>query len=282
MSARKPVVAGQFYLANTEELKDQIKSCFLSEFGPGKLPEKDRTKKIVGAIAPHAGYQFSGPGAAFTYKEIAETKIPDTYLLLGPNHMGYHSSISVEDWETPLGTAKNDSEFGKTLAKNSKLEINEKAHSTEHSIEVQIPFLQFTAKEFKISPVMISHDLSYQEIAEAIRKTAEQLKRNIIVIASSDFTHYGPDYGYEPFKTNVKKNLYELDKGAIELIKKLSTEKYLDYVAEKQATICGQLPIAVLMDSVKPKKAELLKYYTSGDILGDYTNAVGYASIIFR
>lgn len=281
MTARNPVVAGQFYPKDPEELKKEIEKCFVSEFGPGGLPKKARTKQILGAIAPHAGYPFSGPAAAFSYKEIAESKMPHTYVIIGPSHMGYPSSVSLEDWKTPLGTAKNDNEFGKALVENSRIKINEEAHSTEHSIEVQIPFLQFTTDKFKFCPVMASHDLSYKEIAEAIKMAAEQLKRKIIVIASSDFTHYGSAYGYFPFTENIKKNMYKLDNGAIELIKKLNTEKYLDYVEKKQATICGQLPIAILMETIKAKKAELLKYYTSGDVVGEYTSAVGYASIIF-
>ncbi|MBN2112399.1 AmmeMemoRadiSam system protein B, partial [Candidatus Woesearchaeota archaeon] len=199
-------------------------------------------------------------------------------------HMGYPSSVSIADWQTPLGIAKNDSEFGKKLAENSGIEINEESHAEEHSIEVQIPFLQFTCAKFRFSPVMISHDLSFKEAAESIRKTAEQLKREIVVVASSDFTHYGPAYGYVPFTKDAKKNMYALDNGAIELIKKLDSGKYMDYVNSKQATICGQMPIAVLLETIraKAKKARLMKYYTSGDVTGDYSNAVGYASIVFE
>jgi AmmeMemoRadiSam system protein B len=282
MEIRKPVVDGQFYPSDPEELKEQIKASFLSKFGPGSLPKEGRKKHTAGAIAPHAGYQFSGPGAAWVYKEIAESIIPDTYVLLGPSHSGFSSCISLQDWKTPLGTARNDSEFGKKLADNSGLSVNEEAHSKEHSIEVQLPFLQFACPEFKIVPIMISHDLGYQKIADAIRKTAEQLKRKTVVIASSDFTHYGFAYGYVPFSENIKKNMYSLDKGAIDAIKSLDAEKFISYVNEKQATICGQLPIATLMKAVDVKKAKLLSYYTSGDIIGDYSNAVGYASIVFE
>ncbi|MBN2111575.1 AmmeMemoRadiSam system protein B, partial [Candidatus Woesearchaeota archaeon] len=92
MEARKPSVAGQFYPQESEELREQIKGCFLSEFGPGRLPKKSRNGKVLGAVAPHAGYQFSGPCAVFTYMALAESKIPDTYVILGPSHMGYPSS----------------------------------------------------------------------------------------------------------------------------------------------------------------------------------------------
>jgi AmmeMemoRadiSam system protein B len=290
--ARRPAVAGQFYLGEKKALKEQIEECFMSKFGPGRLPGDTRTKVIKGVIAPHAGYPFSGPCAAFAYKEIAEAQEPDLYVVLGPSHSGSESCISAEDWETPLGIAKNDKEFGQVLVDNSKIVVNEEAHDMEHSIEVQLPFLQFvnqinnkTSKEnkdFKFLPLMVSHNISYNEIAKAIQKTAEQLKRHIIIIASSDLTHYGLNYGYIPFQDNVKENMHKLDKGAIDRILDLDATGFIEYCRDKEATICGALPIAALISTINAKKAKLLKYYTSGDIIGDYSNAVGYASVLFE
>ena len=277
---REPVFAGQFYPAGKEELKKQIKECFLSGFGPGKLPGKKK-KQILGVISPHAGYQFSGAAAAFSYKEIAESEKADTYVILGPSHSGLPSSTSLEDWGTPFGISENDVEFCRTLGKFG-IKANEKAHSKEHSIEVQLPFLQFVYPNAKIAPVIAGHDLDFKKIASAITKTAEKLKRKIIIIASSDFTHYGPAYGYAPFSENIKENMYRLDNEAIKAVKSMDPEKFIKHIRENQATICGQMPIAVIMEALKAKKARLLKYYTSGDIMGDYTNAVGYASIVFE
>jgi len=154
--ARQPVFAGQFYYGEKKALKEQIEECFMSRFGPGSLPEDVRTKVIKGMIAPHAGYVFSGPCAAFAYKEIAEAQEPDLYIVLGTSHSGSDSCISAEDWETPLGIAKNDKEFGKSLVDNSKIVVDEEAHNMEHSIEVQIPFLQFVnpKKDFRFLPLM--------------------------------------------------------------------------------------------------------------------------------
>jgi AmmeMemoRadiSam system protein B len=279
---RKPIVAGQFYAGEKKALKKQIKECFMSKFGPGKLPDDVRTKVIKGAIIPHAGYPFSGPCAAFAYKEIAEAQEPDLYVIFGTDHSGSGSCISLENWETPLGIAQNDSEFGRALMKNCSIKADEEAHSAEHSIEVQIPFLQFTASKFKFLPVMAGHDLSYSAIASAIQKTAEQLKKHVIFIASSDFTHYGYNYGYIPFQENIKENMYKLDKGAIGKILKLDAKGFIDYCRDKDATICGALPIAAIISTITSKRARLLKYYTSGDITGDYGNSVGYASILFE
>jgi AmmeMemoRadiSam system protein B len=278
---REPAVAGQFYPSDAEELKKQIKQCFVSGFGPGSLPDKNKKKRIEGVIAPHAGYDFSGACAAWAYKEIAESEKPDTFVLLGLSHTSFPSCASMLDWKTPLGIAENDIEFSKKLEEKG-IPVNEEAHAEEHSIEVQIPFLQFAAGNPKIVPIIAGHDKDYKETAKAIRETAAELKRKIIVIASSDFTHFGPAYGYEPFSDNVRENMRKLDSGAIEHIKKMDSAGFLDYVNKKQATICGQMPIAALIETINAKKAKLLKYYTSGDIVEDYTNSVGYASILFE
>lgn len=278
---RMPAVAGQFYPSDREELKKLIRQCFVSEFGPGSLPGSSKKKSLPGAIAPHAGYQFSGPCAAWAYKEIGESDPPDTFVILGLSHSGLPSCVSLSDWKTPLGTARNDIDFSKAVEEEG-VPADEDAHSQEHSIEVQVPFLQFACPDARICPVIASHDMDYRKIAEAVKNAAKKLKRRITVIASSDFTHYGPAYGYVPFNEDIKKNIYKLDKGAIELIKKLDAIGFLDYAAQKQATICGQMPIAALLETVEAKKAKLLKYYTSGDIVGDYANAVGYASLVLE
>jgi AmmeMemoRadiSam system protein B len=283
---RKPVVAGQFYEGSSRELDKQITDCFSSKFGPGALPLKKRTKKILGIISPHAGYQFSGPCAAWAYKELAESKLPDLFILLGLSHAGHPSCISLEDWETPFGLVKNDIEFGNALIKNSNLKQNESAHQHEHSIEVQLPFLQFINKEsrdkLKISPIIASPDIKYEDLAKSIATTIKSQNKRTIIIASSDFTHFGLNYGYFPFSKDVKDNMYQLDNKAIEHIKSLNAYRFLDYIEETGATICGKYPIAVLIEICKllgAKKARLMHYYTSGDIIGDYGSAVGYGAI---
>lgn len=283
---RKPIVSGMFYADNFDELSNQINDSFHSKFGPGALPVKKRDNEIFGVIAPHAGYPFSGPGAAWAYKEIAESKFADVYIMLGLSHSGFKSCVSLEDWETPFGTVKTDTEFARVLMANSGLKHDEKAHSQEHSIEVQLPFLQFANKDclnqIRICPIIVSEDNAYEEIAQSIKKTIEQTRKKAILIASSDFTHYGVNYGYFPFSDDIKENMYRLDNGAIEHIKKLDPEGFLSYINDTGATICGRTPIAVAIASCKllgAKKAKLLNYYTSGDITKDYSSAVGYGAI---
>jgi AmmeMemoRadiSam system protein B len=285
---RKPIVAGQFYPSDFNELNNQIEESFHSKFGPGALPIKKRSKDLIGIIAPHAGYVYSGAGAAWAYKEIAESKFADLYIMLGLSHSGFGTCVSLEDWETPFGVIKTDKEFGKKLIE-SGIKQDEAAHQQEHSIEVQLPFLQFANKDYlnqlKIIPIIASPDKNYEEVAKIIAEAIKELKINVCIITSSDFTHFGFNYGYFPFKDNIKENMYNLDNGAIEHIKKLNAYKFLDYSEQTGATICGKHPIAVMLELSKllgARKARLLHYYTSGDIVEDYGSAVGYAAVVIE
>lgn len=288
---RKEIVAGQFYPADSDSLSKYIRECFEGELGPGALPLSKGRSKIFGVIAPHAGYEFSGQAAAHVYKAVAESEQPDLFVIIGVNHRGVGKDIalSLADFSTPLDLVKNDRNFAKAIIKaaNGKIDIgeDEKAHAFEHSIEVQLPFLLFIAKNPKFVPIIIAnynYDLC-KSLAEIIRDVAKHQHKKICVIASSDFTHYGYAYGFIPFSNKVKENLYKLDMGAINKIIKLDTKGFVDYA--KSTTICGAGAIAATLETCKrlgSKKAEFLKYYTSGDIIKDYSSAVGYAAIIFK
>jgi len=274
---RIPFVNGQFYKNDFIELENQIKDCFLSKFGPNELPEK-RTKKILGIITPHAGYSYSGPCAAYSYKEIAESEFKK-YIILGVNHTGYHGNklaLSYDDWQTPFGSVKNSNQ------KIDNLKADMKAHVFEHSIEVQLPFLQFVSKDklkdLRILPITVS-EIDYDYCV----KIAKEFPKDSILIISSDFTHYGPLYNYTPFSDNKRENIEKLDMEAINLILNFKTKEFLDYCKDK--TICGMYGIALGLEILKnmgATKARLLKYYTSGDVTKDYDNMVGYASIVFE
>jgi hypothetical protein len=292
---RKPIVAGQFYSADKTELDEEIKKSFKHYLGPRmpKVPLKER--KIYGCIVPHAGYIYSGACASHAYKELAELNkksFPDTFIILGPDHSGYGKaffSLTFDDFETPLGIIKNDTELGaKILQETSHLGLQEdkQAHKYEHSLEVQIPFLQFVAKivkkEFKIVPIIIS-TLEYDKLIALGSKLGELCKdKNVYIIASSDFTHYGYNYGFLPFPASeAKTRLKELDRKAINYILKLDSKAF--YEEAIKTTICGSGAIVTAIEACKKmgsKKASLLKYYTSAEISKDYSSAVGYASII--
>ena len=284
--ARRAIVAGQFYEDSFEVLNKQIEACFKHKLGPGELPAKRANSQIKGAVVPHAGYMFSGPCAAWAYKAIAESTFADAYIILGNTHSGSESCVSLEDWETPLGTVQADKVLAGKIMENTGLKANERAHAAEHSIEVQLPFLQFASKDnlkqLRIVPIMVAHGEDYRELGEAIKRAVKESGKNAAIIASSDFTHYGVNYGYVPFSENIKESLEKLDKGAIAWITKLNSYRFIDYVEEKCATICGMYAIAALIDAIAAKKARLLQYYSSGDIVGDYSSAVGYAAITFK
>lgn len=289
---RLPIAAGQFYEANPKKLREKIRWCFLSEFGPKSLP-KGNSKNHFAAIVPHAGYTYSGPAAACVYKKIGEMEEVDTFVIIGTNHSGLGPSISIFPegiWRTPLGEVEVDNELSNEIANYSKFsEFDIHAHEYEHSIEVQLPFLQFLFKKVKIVPIIFRGDDILEEakdLASAIETAARKLKRKIFVIASSDFTHYGRAYNYIPFfgsNEEIKNKVYSLDEGAIQEITNLHEMKFLRYIYNTAATICGFAPIIATIFYAKKhiEKGMLLKYYCSGDISGDYENCVGYASILF-
>lgn len=274
---RNPAFAGMFYPAHKDELKELINNCF--ENGAGK-PKKRGNKTIKAVVAPHAGYIYSGICASYAYKQISESKKPDVFIILGTGHSGCNTCLSDEDFETPLGVVKNDKEFTEALAKEG-IKVNNNAHSEEHSLEVQIPFLQTAVENPMIVPIIVGQD--YEVLAEKIVDVADKLNKTFTIIVSSDFTHYGTNYNFVPFEDNIKQNMYNLDKEAISFILKLDDEGFMVYLQKSGATICGFMPIIVMIKIcrlLKTDYATLLKYNTSGDIAGDYSNAVGYASIL--
>lgn len=285
---RKPIVAGMFYEGDKDKLDEQITECFKSKFGPSELPVSKKGKKIIGVIAPHAGYQFSGPGQAWCYKEIGEAGFADVYVILGTSHIGFpKAAVLLEDFETPFGIVKVDEGFARSLISKGAVIEDRAAHSQEHSIEVQLPFLQFVNKDsldkIRIVPIVVGSGADYEKLGKGIAATIKQLGKRVVLIVSSDFTHYGINYAYMPFSERVKENLEKLDKGAIEWIKKLDAWSFLNYIDETGATICGCHAIAGFIVACKElgaKKVRLEHYYNSGDVVGDYANAVGYASVV--
>ena len=283
---RESIVAGTFYSGKFDHLEEQIVSCFNHKFGPGDLPLKKRTKKLKAIIVPHAGYAYSGPCAAWAYKEVAEAEFPDLFIIIGPSHSGYSSAISIEDWKTPFGLIKTDKEFALKLKENSDLKVNEKVHENEHSVEVQLPFLQFVNKDnmskLRILPIVLTNDIDYKKLAKDFKKIIKEMKRKVIFIISSDFTHYGHNYAYVPFTLDVKERLKDMDEKAFEYITRLDSGGFADFINKTGATICGYLPILLLLEILEGTKGQVLLYYTSGALIGDYKNSVSYASIIFR
>jgi hypothetical protein len=273
---RLPYVAGQFYSSSESGLKEQIKDCFLSPIGPKRLPEKKEEKRdILGCIVPHAGYMYSGPVAAHVYYKLSTQIKPESIVIICPNHTGRGSGVALskDDWKTPLGVAKTDKEIVESLWKSCEiLDLDEEAHVYEHSLEVQLPFLQYIYGDFNFVPISLGiQDL---DTAREVAACLSTIKKDILVIASSDFTHYEP-----------KEEAEKKDKHAISYILNLDEKKFIQTVYENNLSICGFGPIATCIATVKKRgatKGELLKYATSGDVTGDFSQVVGYAGILFR
>ena len=279
LNLRRPAVAGSFYAGDSKSLNIQIEKCFLHKIGPGKLPSTiiKGERKIVGLISPHAGYIYSGPVAANGFYKIALDGKPDTIIILGPNHRGFGEDISIMvdgKWKTPLGELEIDTNIAESILRNSKIIRNDKkAHQYEHSIEVQLPFIQYIfGNNIKFVPIcMTRQDVNTDiEIAQSICSSV--IDKNILIIASSDFTHYEP----QEYAENI-------DKQAIDAILEFNPKKLYDIIYQQRLTMCGPGPITVMLiacETLGAKKAELLKYATSGDISGMYEQVVGYASLI--
>ncbi len=281
---RYPVVAGYFYPNEPDELRKTIEESFLHPIGPGKLPEisSSRVKKSLGFVSPHAGYIYSGPVAAHVYYKLAEEGVPETIIILGTNHTGLGSLISVYPggkWYTPLGALKVDDELARNIVNNSKFaDLDVVAHMEEHSIEVQLPFIQYIFDDkVKIVPIVVG--LHTPEIAEDLARSiidaTISMNRDVVLIASSDFNHY------DPYEITINK-----DKKAIDRILNLDTDGFYKVIVEENITVCGPGAIMTLMEYTKQigkEKAavELLKHATSGDTNGPKDSVVGYAAIRF-
>lgn len=263
---RNPVVAGQFYPASASQLEAMIESF---------IDEQVTREETIGLILPHAGYIYSGSVAGAV---ISKIKFKDTFVIMGPNHTGRGKPLSIiteGTWKTPLGEVEIDSELGKQiLATSSHLKEDREAHQYEHSIEVQLPFLQYFKPGIRIVPIMLGYSTGavLKEIGRGIARAIIELDRGVVIIASSDMTHY------EPQESARKK-----DTRAIEAILELNEDELLARVDELNISMCGYAPTVSLISAAKElgaTGAELVKYQTSGDVTGDYSSVVGYAGII--
>jgi AmmeMemoRadiSam system protein B len=276
MKIRKSAVSGMFYAGTARELEEQIEWCYKHKLGPGAIPQVNSKglREIVAVVAPHAGYYYSGPVAAHAYKELADDGIFDTAVILGPNHTGYGYPVSLwagAGWSTPLGEVEIDKKLAQRLL-GDVIKADETAHIHEHSVEVQLPWLQHLYKKVKIVPItMLAQDI---ETARIVGRAISQAGDNLIIIASSDFTHY------EPHSVAMEK-----DGSVIEAIVSLDEEELYRRCESLNCTMCGYGPVAsaiVAAKEMKAKKASLLKYATSGDTSGDFSRVVGYGSIVIK
>jgi AmmeMemoRadiSam system protein B len=269
MNKRKAKFAGTWYPDDIKEAKKYLV----------ELPEEKKID-VISCICPHAGWVYSGKVAGEVYSKI---KPADVYILLGPNHTGFGENVAIYpegSWETPFGEVKVNSELVELITKNSEFAVKDaKAHLNEHSLEIQLPFLQLIAeKDFTIVAITIRvedyhmcQDLG-NALTSAVKEYTKKHNKKVVLVASTDMTHYEP-----------QSYAYKLDTLAIQQILELSPKKLFDTVLSYGISMCGVYPtVSVLIASklLGAKKSELIKYQTSGDVSGEYDSVVGYVGII--
>lgn len=278
MLVRKPAVAGSFYPDNPDELRKMIHDSYIHPLGPGVLPPAAGDRKGVSAcVCPHAGYEYSGPIAAHSYLWLSELRKPELVVVVAPNHYGVGSGVSTfreGAWETPFGVVPVDPDATAQIVKLTGLvDYDPESHRREHSIEVQLPFIQQLYGSFKLLPI----SLAFQDI-ETARELGRGLSKLLVgrdaaLIASSDLTHYEP--------ATVAR---EKDMALLETVLALDVEAFYDVLEKKQVTACGFGAIATVMEASRLlgfKRGELHKYANSGDTTGDNDAVVGYPSVSF-
>jgi len=269
-------LAGRWYSADAEKLREEIAGFF-------QKAEVQPIGNIIALILPHAGYQYSAQTAAFGIKSSG--KKYNRIVIIGPTHYVYMEEVlsvpRVTHYETPLGEIPLDVEFIDKLLEYSVFQSVPGVEEKEHSVQIELPLLQYCQDDFKLVPIVAGH-CSSETISRAGAILRSLVDEGTLVIASSDFVHYGPNYGYVPFKENIPEQIKKLDMGAYQFIEALDWKGFLEYRRRTGATICGYVPVAILLSMLdKSVKAELASYAISGELMGDFTNSVSYLSVIF-
>jgi len=272
-------VAGSFYPSNRSELSVTLRKCYSDSLGPGCAPPAPpRVGRIVAVVSPHAGYEYSGPVAAHSYLHVSSLRGPDLIVIVAPNHYGIGSGVATfenGEWETPLGRMRIDEKAASKLVQQSEIIMfDPEAHALEHSLEVQLPFLQ---QIYGDSVPILPISLLYQDIetAKAVASSLVEVVRDkaVVLVASSDLTHYEP--------VSVAK---EKDSALIEEILRMDLDSFYSTLERRKVTACGFGAIATVIEVSRAlglRKGELLKYATSGDTTGDNSQVVGYAALRF-
>jgi AmmeMemoRadiSam system protein B len=264
---RQPAVADRFYPGSPKLLSKTITELF------PQIQNAEKSKALA-VVSPHAGYVYSGALAAET---LCAVEIPETVIILGPNHHGQGApiSLSTETWDMPLGRVSVDKEITDQLLRNSQhITIDEIAHQHEHSLEVQVPFLQMLQKELRIVPLVLSL-ISYalcEEVALSLAKTIKASRKDLLIVASSDMSHY-----------EARRISEQKDRSALKCIERMDPYELYRTVLDNKISMCGVIPVVIAILATKSlgaKQSNLIGYTDSGYISGDTSQVVGYAGVI--
>lgn len=264
---RQPAVADRFYPGSPKAL-----SLALTELFPATQPAKK--SKAFAIVSPHAGYVYSGALAAKTFSAV---EIPETVIILGPNHHGQGAPISLSTvtWDMPLGMVPVDMEIANHLLEISQhIKIDEIAHRFEHSLEVQVPFLQMLQKNLRIVPLVLSR-ISYslcEEVAESLAAAINGSPKDLLIVASSDMSHY-----------ESRRSAEQKDRSALKCIEQLDPYDLYHTVLDNHISMCGVIPVVIAILAAKAcgaKQSSLVGYTDSGYVSGDTDQVVGYAGVV--
>ena len=268
MLKRRPAVAGHFYSASKDGLSREVQKYI----DPSAVKEK-----AIGALSPHAGLIYSGAVAGAVYSRI---EFPHTFVLIGPNHSGIGKPFSIMthgEWEVPTGSLKIDDVLAeKILERSEMIEEDTFAHSMEHSLEVQLPFILYFSSDVKIVPITIMSDSpdACKLVGEAIADAIKDTEYPVTIVASSDMSHYETD--------SIAR---AKDKKAIDRVLSLDPKGLYETVRKEGISMCGFIPATIMLYSANKlgaKEAVLVKYMTSGEVNNDYDHVVGYAGILVK
>lgn len=264
---REPVASGQFYPKNRQQLLESIEKCVCGL--------KTKKSYALGVILPHAGYYYSGKVAITTAAAVLPKK---RIVMLGPNHTGEGAQFGLWEkgaWITPLGTIPIDEELTAAILRaGTYIRPDCRSHENEHSLEVELPILKYFFSEFKFAPLAckIASITAYREVADQITQAIKQFKNDILLVASTDLTHYEPE-------ASARRK----DRFVIDAVLNLDTETLLKYVQRENITMCGVAPVAIFLLCLKQlgaTKAQVCLYQTSAEASGDNSAVVGYVGII--
>ena len=265
---RSPAVAGQFYPGSEVSLVKTLNTLI-----PEILPEE--RKEALAVICPHAGYIYSGGVAGET---IGSVKVPEDVIILGPNHTGYGSPVALMDrgaWEMPMGEVPINETLAAEISRNTpQVQVDEVAHRFEHSLEVQVPFLQHMQRNLTIAPLVVSH-ISYEScsaVGKGLAAAIKNYKKPVLIVASTDMTHY-----------ESRRSAGPKDTMALERIQALDPEGLYNTVIGNRISMCGIMPTTVTLIAtlaLGAQKAELIRYTDSGETSGDINKVVGYAGLV--
>jgi MEMO1 family protein len=265
---RQPAVAGRFYPAQREALVQEVER---------HVDRNAKKIRALGIVSPHAGFMYSGNVAGAVYSRV---EIPNTVILIGPNHTGNGEAVAVMiegSWSMPMGDITIDQDLGNAICEETVIAKHDSsAHQFEHSLETQLPFLQYLKKKFQIVPICIKRLKlsSCKELSEGIVSAVARLDKRALLVASSDMTHY-ESHDEATFQ----------DGKAITCIANLDPLGLFETVQSEKITMCGVNPVTVMLlcaEKLGAKEAELVKYMTSGEVSGDMEKVVGYAGMIIK